>query len=228
MRVQRRLVVVAAPDVVDPALAFDQELVDVGRGPADVRVRRPDVAFLVPTEAHAAAAWPADVAGGERQVHDGRIGPVVVVAPDQPLLVAEHRPAPLAAFLRLGDPVGRLDDVVGVEARDPGRFLKAGAVGLERLLEAFGAGGDEVAVEPAFFGDVGEERVEEDQVGAGVELQVQHPVRAGLGLAGGHRHGPARVDDDDPARLACGSSGISWRFFSSEAPRRFGTQWARK
>ena len=115
--VQRRLVVVAAPDVVHAALAVDQELVDVGRGPADMRVGRPGIALLVPAEADAAAAGTADVARGERHVHQRAVGAVVVVAPDQALLVGEHGAAARAAFLRLGDPFRRLADLVDGAAR---------------------------------------------------------------------------------------------------------------
>ena len=111
--VQRRLVVVAAPDVVHAALAADQELVDVGRGLADMGVGRAGVALLVTAEADAAAAGPADVAGRERHVHQRAVGAVVVVAPDQALLVGEHRAATRAARLRLGDPLRRLADLVG-------------------------------------------------------------------------------------------------------------------
>ena len=138
---------------MDAALAADQQLVDVGRGPADGH-RRPDVAFLMAAHAHAAAAGPADIAGGERHVHERRVGPVVVVAPDQALLVAEHRPPPLAV-LGLGDPGGGLDDVVGRQAGDLRRVLEASAVGGERLLEAARARIDEVPVDPALVGDIG-------------------------------------------------------------------------
>ena len=101
--VQRRLVVVAGPDVVDAALALDQQLVDIGRRPADMGVGRPDIAFLVAAHAHAAAARPADIAGRQRDVHQRAVGAVVVVAPDQALLVGEHGP-PALAVLGLGDP----------------------------------------------------------------------------------------------------------------------------
>ena len=78
---------------------------------------RTGIAFLVPAHAHAAAAGPADVAGGKRDVHQRGIGAVVVVAPDEALLVAEHGAAALAV-LWFGDPGGGLDDVLGLEAGD--------------------------------------------------------------------------------------------------------------
>ena len=67
-----------------------------------------------------------------------------------------------------------------------------------------GRGGDEVLVDPALVGDVGEKRVEQRQVGAGLDLQVQHVVLAGLDFAGIDRHRAARIDDDDlGAACAC-------------------------
>ena len=108
-RVERGLVVVAAPDVVHAALALDQQLVDIGGRPADMGVGRPRIAFLVAAHAHAAAARPADIAGRQRHVHQRAVGAVVVVAPDQALLVGEHGAPPRAALLGLRDPLGRLD-----------------------------------------------------------------------------------------------------------------------
>ena len=133
--VQRRLVVVAAPDVVHAALAVDQELVDVGRGPADMGVGRAGIALLMPAEADAAAAGTPDVARGERHVHQRTVGAVVVVAPDQALLVGEHRAAPRSACLRLGDPFRRLADLVDGQAGDPRRLLEARLVAGDRLVE---------------------------------------------------------------------------------------------
>ena len=60
---------VAAPDVVDAALAANEKLVDVGSRLADVGVGRAGVAFLVAAQSHAAATRATDVAGGERHVH---------------------------------------------------------------------------------------------------------------------------------------------------------------
>ena len=115
--VERGLVVIARPDVMHAALALDQQLVDVGGGFADMGVGWTRVAFLVAAHAHAAATGPADVAGGQRDVHERGIGAIVVVAPDETLLVAEHGAATLAV-LGFGDPGGGLDDVLGFEAGD--------------------------------------------------------------------------------------------------------------
>ena len=38
VRIQRRLVMIARPDVVDPSLALEQQLVDIGRRPTDVSI----------------------------------------------------------------------------------------------------------------------------------------------------------------------------------------------
>ena len=53
-------------------------------------------------------------------------------------------------------------------------------------------------VDPALVGDVGEDRVEQREVGAGVDGEVEDVVLARLDLAGVDRHRPARIDDDDP------------------------------
>src|SRR5690606_39132435 len=103
-----RLVVIAAPDVVDTALALDQQPVHIWRGLADMAVARAHVAFLVSAEPDHAAARPADIASGKREVHQSAVGPVVVVAPDQPLLVSEHGAASCTVAFGLSDPFGGL------------------------------------------------------------------------------------------------------------------------
>ena len=77
------------------------------------------------------------------------------------------------------------------------RLLGRGAVCRQRLGEAAGRGVDEGLVEPALVRDVGEHRVEEREVGAGVDREVQHVLLAGRDLAGVDGHGAPRVDDDD-------------------------------
>jgi hypothetical protein len=59
-----------------------------------------------------------------------------------------------------------------------------------------GGVGDEVLVDPALVGDVREQRVEQGQVGAGLDRQVQHVLLARFYVAGIDRHRVARVDDD--------------------------------
>ena len=61
-----------------------------------------------------AAAEPTDVAGRQRHVHQRAIGAVVVVAPDDALLIGEHRAAPLPPSFGIRDPLCRLDDVGGL------------------------------------------------------------------------------------------------------------------
>ena len=118
--VERRLVVVAVPDVVDAAPSLDEKFVDIGRRPRTGIVRA-HIAFLVAAEPDDAAAHLADIAGGERDVHISAVGAVVVVAPNEALFVTEHHAAAFAALFRHGDPFGRLDDVSGVQAGNLGR-----------------------------------------------------------------------------------------------------------
>ena len=221
--VERGLVVIAAPDVMHAAFAFDQQLVDIGGRTADMGIRWPRIAFLVPAHAHAAAAGAADVAGRQRHVHQRAIGAVVVVAPDEPLLVGEHRAPPRAALLRLRDPFGRLADLIDGQAGDLRRLLEARLVGRHRLVEVLGRSGDEGLVGPALLVDVGQPGVEQGEVGARIDREMHHAVLAGLDLAGIDGHGTARIDDDDAAR-STGSEPNSARFLSIEVPRRFGTQ----
>jgi hypothetical protein len=99
----------------------------------------------VPVHAQAAAAGPADIAGGERHVHRRPVGAVVVVAPDQALLAGEHGPAPLAV-LWLGDPVGGLLGLVDGKAGDLGRLLQGRLVRGDGLVEAGRARGKELPI----------------------------------------------------------------------------------
>ena len=110
--VERRLVVIAAPDVMHAALAANKELVDISRGSADVRIRRSRITFLMAAHPNAAAARSADVAGGERYIHQSAIGAVVVVSPDQALLVGEHGAPAGATCLWLRDPFSGLANLI--------------------------------------------------------------------------------------------------------------------
>ena len=91
----------------------------------------------------------------------------------------------------------RLLDLVDREARDFGRLLQRGLVRTHRLVEAGRAGGEELLVHPALLGDVGQPGVEQREIGAGVDREVQDIVLARLDLAGVDRDGAARVDDHD-------------------------------
>ena len=99
-----------------------------------------------------------------------------------------------------GDPFGGLANLIGAEAGDPRRFLEAGLVGGERLVEILGRGGDERLVGPALIRDVGQPGVEQREIGAGIDREMHHAVLARFHLAGVHGHRAARIDDDD-ARL---------------------------
>ena len=177
--------------------------------------------------AHAAAAGSADIAGRKRDVHQRAVGAIVVVAPDQALLVGEHGAPARAALLRLRDPFGGLPDLIDRQAGDPCRLFKARLVGGDRLVEVLGRGRDEGLVGPALVGDVGEPGVEQREIGAGVDREMHHAVFAGFDLAGVDRHRAARIDDDDAA-CSTGSEPNSAFFLSTEVPRKFGTQWLRK
>ena len=82
--------------------------------------------------------------------------------------------------------------------------------------------------DPALVGDVGEDGVEQRQVGAGIDGQMKHVLLARLNLAGVDGHRSPRIDEDDAGggvRLVRASA---FFFLSSVAPRRFGIQWLRK
>ena len=71
--------------------------------------------------------------------------------------------------------------------------------------------------DPTLVGDVGEPCVEEREVGARIDGQVEHLVLAGFDLAGVDRHRAPRIDEDDP-RGGCASPGSCAFFLSSDAP----------
>ena len=125
-----------------------------------------------------------------------RIGAVVVVAPDQALFVGDHRAAALAV-LGLGDPGGRLPDLVDSQPGDLRRVLERGLVGGNRLVEILGGRVDEGLVDPALVGDLGQPGVEQHHVRAGVDGKVHDVFLASLGLGGVDRNRAARIDEDD-------------------------------
>ena len=137
----------------------------------------------------------------KRDVHQRAVGAVVVVAPDQPLLVGEHRAPAGAALLGLRDPFGGLPYLIDSEAGEARRLFEARLVAGDRLVEVLGRGGDERLIGPALFGDVGEPSVEQRKIGAGIDREMHDAILAGFNLAGVHRHGAARIDDDDAALL---------------------------
>src|SRR3546814_14779957 len=128
---------------MNAALPLDEELVDVGRRPSDMGIGRACIALLVAAHPHAATALTPDVAGRQRDVHQRRIGAVVVVAPDEALLVSEHRPPPSTAFLGHGDPFGSLHDLGGIESGYFGGLLTRHGIAGDRIAEAVGMGAEE-------------------------------------------------------------------------------------
>ena len=170
------------------------------------------VALLMPTQTADPAAFTADVAGRKPDVHQGADGAVVVVAPDDALLVGRHRLAAAAVVLGLGDPFRRLGQIGLADTADRGPFGQGHLAGRPRRFERAergrvlfilghrdvaleGGGGDEVGVHPALVGDVGEERVEQRKVSARGDLKMHDVVSARDFLAGVDRHGAARIDD---------------------------------
>jgi hypothetical protein len=127
-RIQRRLVMIAPPDVVDAAFALDQQLVHIGSGTPDKRIGGPRITFLMASHPHTSTARTPDVSGSGREVHERAVGPVIVVAPDQALFIGEHRAPARAALLGLSDPGGGLRDLIGGETGDRRGFVEAGFV----------------------------------------------------------------------------------------------------
>src|SRR5258706_13992276 len=108
----------------------------------------------MPTHANAAAAGTPDVAGRQRHVHKGAVGAVVVVAPDEALLIGKLGAPAWMAFLRLGNPFRGLADLVGGGAGDAGRLGEADINGRACLIEVFGRSFDEGFVGPALSRNV--------------------------------------------------------------------------
>ena len=148
--------------------------------------------------ADAAPAGAADIAGRKRDVHEGTVGPVIVVAPDQALLIGEHRPPAHAALLGFGNPARSLADVLRLETRDAGGFIDADLVRGEHFVKAGCRFPDEIAIEPSLRRDLGHQRVEQNQIGARFERQMKDVRLSARVFAGVDRDRPARVDDDDP------------------------------
>ena len=174
--------------------------------------------------------WPADVAGGERDVHQRarwcgscrcpRSGPSrrrtsCAAACRPPSARRSSRAALTMSSARQAGDLAPPPRASSCWPRAPCR---------SRLVEA---AMNSLSTQP-LLGDVGQQRVEQREVGAGVDREVQDVVLAGLGLAGVDGHGAARVDDDDPRRLRAARPAARAFFLSSEVPRRFGTQWFRK
>ena len=117
---------------------------------------------------HRTAAGPADRAGGEVQVADGVGVPGAVGA-----LVEPHRPA-AHPVPRLGDhPCGGADVGLGQagDVGDPLRRIVGEEVG--HRVPALGVLGDEIGVDVTAFDEQVQDPVQQRQVGAGLDRQVQ-------------------------------------------------------
>ena len=198
--IECRLERVAGPDRQHLAVAVDDFLIDVRRGPRP-RVGRPYVALLVAAQAHHTGSASPDVVRREAEADEGGLDAVVVVAPDDALLVAVHRARTVARGLRLVGPLGRLLDVGDGDAGDRLVSSRLDAIGLERGLEAGRVLRDEILVVPALIDDVGEQPVVKGRVGARLDLEVEHVRLAGRTLGDGDREASSRIDENDAAPL---------------------------
>ena len=88
-------------------------------------VGRSRVAFLVAAHPHTTAPGPTDISGGQCDVHQRAVRAVVVISPNQPLLISEHGPPSRAALLGLRYPFGRLADLIRRQTCDLRRLVKA-------------------------------------------------------------------------------------------------------
>ena len=122
------------------------------------------------------AATAADVVRGDDQIEQGRLDGVVVIAPDDAFLIGMHGALHLAVCLGFVGPLGCLLELGDGYAGDLAAFIQAHLVGGGGLIETLGALGNEVAVYPALLDHIGEQAVEQGHVGAGLDVQVQHPV----------------------------------------------------
>jgi hypothetical protein len=198
LRVVAALEVVARPPGHHLALAVDQFLVDVDLAVAGVGRAR--VALLMAAHAHHAGAAPSNVVRGVHKVDQGRLDEIVVVAPDDALLVGMAGTRRMTRCLRLVGPVRRLPQLLHRNAGDLAALLQAHAVGRDGGVEAVGLLGDEVAVDPALLHYVRKEAVEQRDVCARLDVQMQDVVLAGDLLGDVHGHGSARIDEDRLAR----------------------------
>ena len=195
---------VAAPDPEAFDLAAAHRLVDVERRPA-AGIGRAHVALLVAAQAAHPGARLAEIAGEQRQIDDSGDVLVVLEAPDQALLVVQQGTPPGAAHLRRGDPLGGLMDLGRRHPGDGGGLgdhllerpvghQARALIGLEGL--PLGVRADETDVVPAPVANHARDRVQERDIAAGLDLQMQHPIGPARGFGGRDGHGAARIDDD--------------------------------
>ena len=135
-----------------------------------------------------AAAFDGDVENGKVEAgQSAGLVDEILPAADIVAAIARAYAAALAALLRLGDPACRLADIVGRHASDFRCLLGRHAVALDGGLEIGQGGGmgaigrcalgigrdgadrDEILVDPALVGNLGEDRVEQREVRAGLD-----------------------------------------------------------
>ena len=193
--VQRGLEWIAGPGRVHHPLALNDRLVDVDLAVAGIG--RTGVALLVAAHAHDASPAPADIARGQHHVDQRRLDQVVVVAPDDALLIGVHRARAVSGCLGLVGPFGRLPQLGHRNAGDPAAFVERQLVGCGRGIEITRIRGDEVLVVPALVDHIGEQPIEQRDVGSGldVEMQARCPCRRPLRDRDGRR--APRIDEDD-------------------------------
>src|SRR5208282_4466117 len=115
----------------------------------------PNISFLMTAHADAAPAGATDIAGRQSDVHECAVGPVIVVAPDQALLIGEHRPPAGAALLGFGNPARSLADVLRPKTRDAGDFIDGDPVRGEHFVKAGRRFPDEITIDPSLRRDFG-------------------------------------------------------------------------
>ena len=211
--VQRRLVVVASPDVVHAAQTPDQELVDIFRRSSNMAFGRAEISLLVTAKSAGTTTFAANVTGCQRDVHQRADRAVIVVAPDDALLVAGHAFAAAAVIMRLGNPFGRLLDVGGLNATDFRCLGQRSPACLHRVVEAAKACGmrlvlrhgfatlerrvgDELRIDPALIHDMGQQSVEQHHVRAFRNREVQDVLGASILFRGRDGQRATRIDDD--------------------------------
>ncbi len=172
-----------------------------------------------------------DVVRREHEVDQRRLDQIVVVAPDDAFLVGVHRSRPMPRSLGLVGPLRCLAQLGDRNAGDPRCPPRATACWPRRPRRIPGVLRDELVVVPALLDDVGEERVEQRDVGAGLDVEVQDVVLAGDLLCDRYRRRAPRIDEDDPRlrrTVRWGTASSSWQPSrpAGSAPSDSGSSWS--
>src|SRR5664279_6033214 len=154
-------------------------------------MRRARVALLVAAHPDAAGtASTADVVGRDRQVKERGLDEVVVVAPNNALLIGVHRTGTGSVGLGLVGPISGLSELIHGNASGPRALLQRCLVRRNGGIEPTCSLGNEILVVPTLLDDVAEQAIEKRDVSAGLQIQVQDVCLAGDGLGDGQRHAP--------------------------------------